>query len=115
MTALKEGQRVRIVAEGTVVTEYGNDTNGDCLKIETEHGYFYVETGRVLEPFVEIIPDPLPTDDGWYEAEKYPIDGEFPGVAPYERRGGAWYLGGNPLDEQMMRTVGTLYRLGRVS
>jgi hypothetical protein len=62
----KAGARVRIVAEGTVDPQYQSGDDGDCVKINTDRGYFYIEVGEKLGPFVTVLADPLPTEPGVY-------------------------------------------------
>jgi hypothetical protein len=109
MTKLRDGQRVRFTVEGTIQASYNpGDTSGDALRLKTEHGYFYTEVERSLEPFIEILADPLPTEDGWYEAEEFPLSVQ--GHFPYQLRGGKWRMNGSPVEPPL----GTLHRLGRV-
>jgi hypothetical protein len=64
MAVYRAGARVRIEAEGTVDARSGG--HYDTIRIDTEHGYFYVEVGDKLEPFVKVLADPLPTKAGIY-------------------------------------------------
>lgn len=57
---------------------------------------------------------PLPTEDGWYESEQYPIaDGRY---FPYRLREGRWMMDatGTPLSEEYMINRMPLHRLGRI-
>jgi hypothetical protein len=51
-----QGDRVKIVIEGTVNNFYGDNSNseGDSLGIETEYGEVYLEVEKKLKPFVEV-------------------------------------------------------------
>lgn len=113
MRELRDGQRVRIVAEGTVTSGYADDTDSDVLMIQTEGGHFYIEVGGTIDAFVEIIKEPLPTEDGWYEAEAYPLS---KGFFPYALIDGKWTDAKmNDLGTGQMLALMPLYRLGRVT
>jgi hypothetical protein len=74
-----QGDRVKIVIEGTVNNFYGDNSNseGDSLGIETEYGEVYLEVEKKLKPFVEV--QQLTVREQW---DALPLGANFALVGP---------------------------------
>lgn len=104
-SGVKKGDRVRLVYEVDVYSVVGGDF------LDTHNGVEFYGTDLVS---VEKIAPPLPTEDGWYEAERHPLSA---GCVPYELRDGGWYGAGEDTrlaEEYVSKFLAPLYRLGRV-
>lgn len=115
MTQIKAGQEVTITIKGRVNTVYGQKYDldkADCISIELENGnnIGLEADGYLSELQIEVIHE-LPTEEGWYEAERYPISD--PAKAPYRLIGGEWSCLNTALSDNYMRSLLPLHRLGR--
>ncbi len=114
---LRAGDRVKITIEGTVNTVYGKTYNldeGDCISVELESGNnIGIEVDGFLSELEFEVIHAVPTTDGWYESERYPISD--PTREPYRRVLGEWTCAGRTLSEAHMRTLLPLFPIGRVS
>lgn len=98
-SGIKAGDRVRLVYEFEV------NQHWDDVVSDADYGEF--GTGSLVS--VEKIAPPLPTEDGCYESEKFPLS---LGYEPYRLCKGKWSNGGVPLSRP--EDDGPFHRLGRV-
>lgn len=98
---VKDGDRVRLVYEFDVGSKVGYNyvTDGDWE--------FYPQNLVC----VEILEPPLPTEDGWYESEPFPLSA---GWMPYQIKNGEWLnCRDQPLVIEVVAVQGPWHRLVR--
>ena len=84
----KAGQRVILHAEGVVADQYDSGSDGDVIKIELDNDYVYVEVGKRLEPFIEVVKEPLKNGLYYYGNGDKPVDQMS---LVYKLEDGVWY------------------------
>lgn len=104
-SGIKAGDRVRLVYEVTVDEVHPRGLHS--LYSEKNANVYYAEEDELVS--VEKIAPPLPTEDGWYESEKFPLS---LGYEPYRLCKGKWSNGGVLLSRP--ENDGPFHRLGRV-
>lgn len=85
----KAGQRVILHAEGVVSDDYATDSEDDVIRINTGNlDYVYVEVGHRLEPYIEVVKEPL-KDGLYYYANHHEPVSKMSLV--YKLKGGKWH------------------------
>lgn len=113
MTEYKPGQQLKITIVGTV-KDGESWRHTETLGLITASGkLIYVEGEDDPAMEVEELGDPIPTEDGWYESEKYPINSGY--YSPYRLYRGKWTTGAGreQLSPEQIEYVMPLTRLGR--
>jgi hypothetical protein len=66
MTQYTRGQRVRFTIEGTVRQNGDSEDDVFYVDVDDSGSYAYIEVPATIGQYIEIIPEPLPTEPGLY-------------------------------------------------
>lgn len=107
---VKIGDLVRVTYEFQVtgISKLDNPT-----WIEDAHGCTYYDDifDGDTPATIEILPPPLPTEDGWYESERFPLSEHY---HPYQIRLGVWHYLGEAKSTEDMSNFVPLHKIGRI-